>query len=365
MFIDPSTDPYDYTRFTCRTDPGAQPARIDIADLGGIDTRAAYAGGFAAELPVIAGIWRQLSPGDATTTAMLRTVASFVEAAEDAGHTRFRDVTPSTLARFIRGECDDPAGVWPLRKNAVHGAYLALRDAGLTEHSLVVGFDAAPASAGNAPAGTSTGTRRKTYANRVHSRAAFNDEVLITRLASRLAVTIRVRHLPAATLAALCASATTSEAAQLLWEHMRPADAPTSVCLVGRVDGHGRTELDIASRVVDLDDWQQQAFAAWLRENASQRPIAPTTPVLYGGRQATTSNSAQVGVDNQLGKALTIADLDDQVGLTANSFRLWAAARNVTNLPTLEAGAVLAGVAPLTLHRQIHQLGERKLLLAS
>lgn len=53
------------------------------------------------------------------------------------------------------------------------------------------------------------------------------------------------------------------------------------------------------------------------------------------------------------------AGLSDTRGLSAGSLRLWAATKDATDPGTAAAGARRAGIRFATLHRQVHQLGER------
>lgn len=74
--------------------------------------------------------------------------------------------------------------------------------------------------------------------------------------------------------------------------------------------------------------------------------------MLYTGAQPLDSKSAHSAAHQQVGKAVTIADLGRDVGFSAGSLRLWAAARHVTGFATLIDGAHVAGVDPFLLHRQ-------------
>jgi hypothetical protein len=65
------------------------------------------------------------------------------------------------------------------------------------------------------------------------------------------------------------------------------------------------------------------------------------------------------GTSRRTERALAMADLSGQPGLTAGSLRMWGATRDVVDIPTAVRGAALAGVHPFTLHRLVTQHGER------
>ena len=148
----------------------------------------------------------------------------------------------------------------------------------------------------------------------------------------------------------------TSEAARVRWQDLA-GDA--AVTLAGRPVATPGSEKLIAARTVTLDPWAAQALATWRTERSAHRPVDPGASVLYGGNQMLISNTAQACADRQIAKAMELADLRDQPGLTAGSLRLWAAARNITTLATLIEGAALAGVDPLTLRRHLTAPGEK------
>jgi hypothetical protein len=81
--------------------------------------------------------------------------------------------------------------------------------------------------------------------------------------------------------------------------------------------------------------------------------VAPQRSVIYTGSKALDSASARIAADQQVGKAVDVADLSREIGFSAGSLRLWAAARHVTEFAALLTGANVAGVDPLVLHRHI------------
>ena len=341
---------YDYTRYVLRTDPTCPPSAA-TADLGGqdVDLAAAMIGEFDATAPVIAGIWQQLTPGTVALEEMLAVTQAFTRFATRRGLRTWQAIPTKVIRDFI---ClPDPLitdSARKLRKNAVHGAYLALTDAAL--------FDATSPARGIHPAPPPT-RRAAPRAGRapVHLRSATHDEILLIRLACRLAGTGRTQHLPAAAVALCTSAATTSEAAQVCWKDLA-SDA--AVTFAGRPAATPGSEKLIAARTVPLDPWAAQALAAWRTERSAHRPVDPGASMLYGGNQMLTSNTAQACTDRQIAKAMDLADLRDQPGLTAGSLRLWAAARNITTLATLIEGAALAGVDPLTLRRHLTAPGD-------
>jgi hypothetical protein len=56
---------------------------------------------------------------------------------------------------------------------------------------------------------------------------------------------------------------------------------------------------------------------------------------------------------------LDIADLGREIGVSAGSLRLWAAARHVTGFASLIDGATVAGIDPFALDRLITWLLRR------
>ena len=157
------------------------------------------------------------------------------------------------------------------------------------------------------------------------------------------------------------ASATTTEAARLRWQHRNQASDAVTVTLPGRQDGLGREEVHIEARTVTLGAWESQALASLHTERAAFTPVDDADAIIYTGSQSLDSASARAATDQQIRKATTIADLTREVGFTAGSLRLWAAARHVTGFDTLITGAGIAGVDCLTLHRLITQQGGRGL----
>ena len=366
---------YDYRRFLLRTDPtsptttalstAAEPAcPLDLAGLN--------AGEYAATRPVIVRILAEVAPDQDALHAMVAVLDTFTAYAERRGVRTWPDTTTALVTSFVRcTEVDLADDARLLRKNTVHAAYLALVDADLQDDlSPAEGVTLVDPSARSAPSVQQAGadeegkTRRK-YSDRTHVRPATHDEITLIRLATRFAGTTRAQHLPAAAVAICSSTATTSEAPQVLWEHLRTIDGDEMVQLAGRVDENNGEEKAIARRTVPLDMWCVGALEAWRTERSEVRPVDPTLSVLYSGAQSLVSNSAQVSTDKQIAKVLGIADLSDLDGLTAGSLRLWAATRHITDLYTLDAGAAAAGIEPLTLHRHVTQQGDRGLRRSS
>jgi hypothetical protein len=357
---------YEYTPYVLRTDPTIAASTISAVSAKPLDPAAASTGTFTATLPVITGIWAQVSPDPAALTATVDVVHAFTALAQEHGFTTWVGLPTEVIRDFVdQGEPRLSDDVRRLRKNAVHGAYLALIDAGLHQpFSPAEGINPVPDQVrcderGKRP-GNAKPKVRRSYSQRTHVRPASHDEILLIRLACRLAGTSRTRHLPAAAVALCSVSATSSEAPQVRWRDLHDG----AVDLAGRPVEPGREETAIAARTVTLDPWAAQALAAWTRERNAASSDSPEASVLYRGDQELTSNSAGISTDQQVRKALQIADLRREPGLTVGSLRLWAAARLVTDVPTLVQGAAVAGVDPLTLHRQITQQGERALRLS-
>lgn len=357
--------PYDYAgNYIARADPTCPALSIPAPTLGAAaDFDDRYCGAFTATVPVIAGVWAQVSPDPATTTAMLAVLARFSQYATTGGFTTWESVPAQVISTFIAADKKVSGDVRRLRKNTIHGAYLALVDAGLHEGpSPAAGIDPVPGAVrvdqrGKHRDNPKPSRNHRPYTDRVHVRPASNDEVLIIRLGAGLAGNSLTVSLSAATVAICTASATTTEAPQVLWRNLHD----DSVDLPGRAVTNGRKEGAIVARTITLDTWSIQALADWRDEQSKVRAVGARSSVLYNGKQQLDSYSAQVSADQQVRKALEIADLRREPGLSAGSLRLWAAARHVTTFAQMETGATLAGIEPLTLHRQITQQGERGL----
>jgi hypothetical protein len=189
--------------------------------------------------------------------------------------------------------------------------------------------------------------------------------MLLVRLATRLAVTSRTQHLPAAAVAICSSSATAAEAAQVLWAHVQ-TEATPQMSLPGQLATTGPAQHRIAPRTVALDPWAAEALADWRTERgAKDKPgnasrVASGRSVIYTGGKALDSDSARIAADQQIGKAVQIADLNRELGFSAGSLRLWAAARHVNEFATLIHAADIAGLDPLELHRQITRAADRR-----
>jgi hypothetical protein len=344
-----TTDPYDYSRILRRTDPTIPPLPLRETDQP-VEDAAEMTGDLTATLPAIADIWQQVSPDTDTTGQMLGVLSAFTASATAAGATTWHDVAVEDITSFIHAPGPSAGGVCRLRKNAIHATYLALYDAGL--------FDDVSPAAGVDPV---PGQIRTDDRGRV--RTATHDEMLIVRLASRLAVSSRAVHLSAAAVAICSSSATTSEAPQVLWEHADLTGNAPQLALAGSPSATNHDEARIDARIVTVEPWAAEVLTDWHTElSAKDKPgktsrVASATSVLYAGTQALDSNSAHAAVDQQIRKAVTIADLGRETGFSAGSLRLWAAARHVTEFATLITGANIAGIDPFTLHRRVTRSG--------
>lgn len=361
---------YDYTAYALRTDPSCPLPAAEAVELLATTPQLGNTldGTFLGTMPVIANIWSQFGPDHTALLEMIRVAMDFVETTVEQGIIRWADVPSSAVSDFVTEEhpqINDE--VRRLRKNTVHACYLALTDAGLHHgDSPAAGIDPIPDTVRTDERGQRRGNPkekkvRRGYNDRVHVRPATHDEVILTRLATRLAGTTRSTHLSAAAVALCSTTATTHEAPQVTWADV----TDETVSFVGRAVAPGREETHIAARTRPLDRWAAQSLADWRAERSAVRPVHPDSSVLYSGQQALTSDSAQISADQQVRKAFQIADLNREAGLTAGSLRMWAAARLVTDFPSLADGAEAAGVDPLTLHRQVTQQGERGLRLSS
>ena len=366
-----TTDPYDYSRILRRTDPTIPPLPLRDSDQP-IDIATEVTGDLTATLPAIADIWQQVSPDPATTGQMFGVLTAFTASAIVAGATTWHNVAVEDIASFIHAPGPNAGDVCRLRKNAVHGAYLALYDAGLFDDiSPAAGIDPVPGQVRTDERGRRRGNKlqtklRRADADRVPVRSAAHDEMLLLRLATRLAVTSQTSHLSAAAVAICSSSATTTEAPQVLWEHADiTGDDVPQIALVGSPRVADDDEARIDTRIVTLDPWAAEVLTDWHAElSANDRSgsrAADAASVLYTGAQPLDSKSAHSAADQQVRKAVTIADLGRETGFSSGSLRLWAAARHVTGFVTLIDGAAVVGLDPLVLHRQMtrRSAGER------
>ena len=99
--------------------------------------------------------------------------------------------------------------------------------------------------------------------------------------------------------------------------------------------------------------WQRTPERRAKDEPDKASNVDPATSVLFTGKEPLDSDSAQEAADRQIRRAFAIADLGRELGFSAGSLRLWAAARHVTGFATLITGADVAGIDPLVLHRQL------------
>ncbi len=145
----------------------------------------------------------------------------------------------------------------------------------------------------------------------------------------------------------------------MLWRHADLTGDVPQLALAASPSATNDDEARIDARIVTLDPWAAEVLTDWQTElQAKDKPgntsrVAPASSVLYTGKQALDSNSAHAAVDQQIRKAVTIADLGREAGFSAGSLRLWAPARQVTGFATLITGAEIAGIDPFLLHGHI------------
>ena len=143
----------------------------------------------------------------------------------------------------------------------------------------------------------------------------------------------------------------------MLWTHLDTSAHP-QLALPGQLTSKGRG-YRVTPRTVALDPWSAEVLGDWRAERlAKDAPgeashVAPQRSVIYTGDKALDSASARIAADQQVGKAVDVADLGRELGFSAGSLRLWAAARHVTGFATLITGADVAGIDPFALHRQV------------
>lgn len=207
---------------------------------------------------------------------------------------------------------------------------------------------------------TTQGKTRLRYDRRGHVRAATHDEVLLARLASRLVQGKFSVNRCAAAVAFATSTAAVSEIPQVSWVER----GRNSVILPGRRSGDGNSEKDIARRTVPLDQWSATALDDWHAESRTAFGYSHNHRMLYAGRQNADSESAHASVSGQISAALARAGLQGHPGIQPDSLRLWSAAKGAVDKRTALEAAELAGVGIATLHRLLHQTGERALRVA-
>lgn len=361
----------DFGSLLLRVDPSCSHADLALARRPVFDMTAALAGSIADSLALVLQTWDEISPDPAATDAMAAVLITYAGVAIGQHRLTHWAELPPTLAREFVHEDGLEQDAARLAKNTIHAAYLALADHGVPTGfdptspvlSPVHGLAAVPDHVRDDQRGTRRGDpfderTRNGYDQQVHVRPATHDEVLLARLAAPFTQTNRTRHLAAAALATCSSTATTGEAPQVLWRNLDLAGG--TITLPGRPADRGWAETAIAARSNDLDAWDAAALVNWHAERRLVRPLPSDASVLYGGNQALTSNSAQICADQQVRKLLQVADLRREPGLSAGSFRYWAAARHAARHGLTAAGRY-AGVQPATLYRQLFQLGDRAL----
>lgn len=281
---DGPTNEFDYRHIVTRTDLAHPPLASD-APATTLDTTGLASGRASDVLACVLGVWRQFSlPPSAI--AMMGGIMNGLLHQLSQTSTSLYEAKDDIVDQFLMQKASGQRRVTPqqvhLRRNTINGAYLALEDAGVIE----------PAAPFALPEGLADKRRGR------HVRAATHDEVLITRLATRLSRTQRRRYLAAACVALCSNTAEASEAPQVRWTH----HTGDGLKLEGRVSLNHRPGMNIASRTVELDPWARAALDAWRTECAAARHIHPEDSMIYTGTQALTSNSAAVSADNQVNK---------------------------------------------------------------
>lgn len=267
------------------------------------------------------------------------------------------------IAHGLTADDEDRFETAQLRRNTLNAALLSLRALWLIDGKtpLAPALDL-PRNRDKRPTDERHRRAAKTvgYDLRDHVRAATHDEVLLARLASRLVQTQCSTHRCAATFALATSTATVTEIPQVTWIDR----GPETVTLRGRISANGNAEKDIAKRTAALDLWASTALDDWHTEAQQYFGYTHDNHMLYAGSHAADSASAHASVSAQIAATLRLAGLQKTPGLKPESLRLWAATKDAVDLQSAHAAAARAGVSIATLHRQLHQLGERRLRVA-
>lgn len=369
-----TSDPYDYTVFVQRRDSYYPPA-----DLGAIralkpSPRAVHDDEREAVISAVVGVWTGTAAPEIAIATMAGVLAGLFDHLEATGRHDATDLSAADEAELIAfvttnpGHSDEPGAAvtrseMHLRRNVINGSRLALAQLAILEdvEALEVpalAVDARSNLRGKCKDAPLEKKTRKPYNERTHSRPATHDEVLITRIASRLVYSRTARHLCTATVALITSTAATSEVPQVLWKHHHKS----ALNLSGYTRANGGLETQIVARTITLDPWAAQSLDLWHEECSTyRRRIDTTASMTYTGRQALASPSAKATTDQHLRNATKLAGLDKISGLSASSFRLWAAIKDASDTAGVVRGAQLAGMHLTALHRTLHQLGDRAL----
>lgn len=259
---------------------------------------------------------------------------------------------------------------WHLRKNAVMASFVILRQAdlwgaveparGLRTPKRIVRDEQDLLPSGGKPG------------QKIRTRVATTDEVILTRVAARLDCTSDSLHRRAAAVAVATTGALVAEGAMVRWQDIAPAAGDTA-CATGSIDLAGRHLHDRASawysaaRTLILDAWSNQAITDWHTEASSTgRQLFPAASMLYDGRHAIDSQRAKICFDKHVYAVLQVADLAWLPAMTTGALGEWASAHALIHHPdSLDQAARVMGVDPFNCQRRLTKASQRGYTLAT
>lgn len=278
--------------------------------------------------------------------------------------------TTAAVTAFLDGAQDHAS--WHLRKNAVMATFMILRQAdlwggleparGLRTPKRIVRDEQDLLPDGGKPG------------QKIRTRVATTDEVILVRLAARLDCTSDSLHRRAAAVAVATTGALVAEGAMVRWQDITPTrdndddtDDTDAVGRTGSIDLAGRHLHDpssawySAARTLTLDAWSTQAVADWREEAGSTgREIFPAASMLYDGRHALDSQRAKICFDKHVYAVLQVADLAWLPAMTTGALGEWASAHALVHHPdSLDQAAHVMGVDPFNCQRRLTKASQR------
>lgn len=335
------TDPLgiNASRYTLRTDHTAPSVDLDaLAQVNIHDPATRRAGTFATVLALCANHWMGTAIPTIGLQSAIDTLGGFLHTVALAGAGTIHQITTEQINDYINNAPPSPRtnGVVPndikhLRRNVIAALTKTLEAHRIPHpHTWTVPVLTEPKL----------------------SRCATHDEMLILRLAAPH-TTQRAHSLSAAVLAVITSGANSSEAPTIEATHVDITNQRLQLSGLRAA----RTARTIEPRTVALDDWATKVLAEFL-EYGHDRRIAQ---LLYTGRHALTSTSAQASIDNQFKNARDRAGLS-KVGLTCSAARLWGALRDATTQDDLETAADTYGTHWTILHHHMNPARGNRLI---
>jgi hypothetical protein len=229
------SDPYDYSVFVQRRDRFY--AAADLTPIRAVQSspRAVHEDEREAVISAIVGTWTRTDVPDTAIATMAGVLIGLFDHLEATGRHDATDLSAaedSELIDFVTtnpgcGRAPDSSvtqSEMQLRRNVITGSRLALAELDVLEDVVALEVPALASQGrdnfrGKCKDNPLKKKTRRAYDERTHTRPATHDEVLITRLASRLVHSRVARHLCTATVAMITSTAAPAEVPQVLWMH--------------------------------------------------------------------------------------------------------------------------------------------------